>query len=232
MLHYNPMTDLFTMVGASGDCRPEHPGTLSNGFLTLDCNASTADGSDNFLTVTYNLTPLPTLSGYPYGLTISVTDQGGATGTNTPGTWIVNRPPAANTLMPMDSMSDTGMGIMFTAVYSDPDGYQNIAVANFYMSGNGGMHNEWLHYVAAPNLFTMMGTNDTCSPGQMKMLSNGYLNFDCSSSSVSGSGNTLTVIFQVTPQMSSSGIMYDIFSAASDQAGGANAVHAGTWMIE
>ena len=159
-------------------------------------------------------------------------EMGGATGAKSPGTWVVNRPPSAGSLMPMDNMGGAGMGQMFTAVYSDPDGYQNIAAANFYLSGNGGMHNEWLHYLAAPNLFTMMGTNDFCTPGQMKMLTNGYLTLDCSSSSISGSGNVLTVIFQVTPQMSSSGIMYNIFTAASDQAGAANAIFAGTWMIQ
>src|SRR5262245_11189080 len=165
-------------------------------------------------------------------MTIAATEMAGATGSKIPGTWTVNRPPSADSLMPMDNMGETGMGQMFTAVYSDPDGWQNIAAANFYLSGNGGMHNEWLHYLAAPNLFTMMGTNEVCNPGQMKMLSNGYLTLDCGASSISGSGDTLTVIFQVTPQMPSSSIMYDIFTAASDHAAAANATHAGTWMIE
>ena len=56
----------------------------------------------------------------------------------------------------MNSMGEAGMGQMFTAVYSDLDGWQNVAAANFYLSGNGGMHNEWLHYLVVPNLFTMI----------------------------------------------------------------------------
>ena len=121
---------------------------------------------------------------------------------------------------------------IFTAVYSDPDGWQNIAAANFYLSGNGGAHNEWLHYLAAPNLFTMMGTNDVCIPGQAATLSNGFLTLNCATSTVSGSGAVLTVTFRVTPQAPSSGIQYNIFTAASDQAGAANAILAGTWQIQ
>ena len=231
-VHYNPATNQFTLMGAGGDCSPGQAATLSDGNLTLNCAASSVSSNGTILTVTYNLTPQPPLSGYPYLLIISVTDQGGASNSKTPGTWVVNRPPSANSVTPMNSMTGVGMGQMFTAVYSDPDGWQNIAAANLYFSGNGGMHNEWLHYLAAPNLFTMMGSNDTCSPGQAKMLTNGYLTLDCSASSISGTGTMLTVIFQVTPEMPSSGIMYNMFSAASDQAGAANAIFAGTWEIQ
>src|SRR5262249_2257692 len=140
---------------AAGDCSPGQSAALTDSYLTLDCSTSSVLTAGAVLQVTYNLTPQPTLSGYPYQLTIYAMEMGGAVSSKTPGTWTVNRPPSANTLMPMDSMGEAGMGQMFTAVYSDPDGYQNIAVANFYLSGNGGMHNEWLHYVAAANLFTM-----------------------------------------------------------------------------
>ena len=220
------------MMGASGDCSPGQAATLSNGFLTLNCSASSASGSGTMLTVTYNLTPQPPLSGTAYLLIISVTDQGGASNTKTTGTWIVNRPPSADSVSPMNSSTAPGTVQIFTAVYSDPDGWQNIAAANFYLSGNGGTHNEWLHYLVAPNLFTMMGTNDVCSPGQAKTLSNGFLTLDCSASSISGSGTVLTVTFRVTPQASSSGIQYNIFTAASDQAGAAYAIFAGTWQIQ
>jgi hypothetical protein len=219
------------MAGADGSCSPGQAAIITDGYLALNCAASSVSGSGTTLTVTYNLTPQPPPSGAPYQEIISVTDQSNASNSKTLGYWIINRPPSADSVMPNNSMIDPGMGQMFTAVYSDPDGWQNIAVANLYFSGNGGVHNEWLHYVTAANLFTMMGTGDVCSPGQMKMLTNGYLTLDCSSSSVSGSGTQLTVIFQVTPQMTSSGIMYNIFSAASDQAGAANAIFAGTWMV-
>ena len=129
----------------------------------------------------------------------------------------------------MNSSTAPGTVQTFTAVYSDPDGWQNIAAANFYLAGNGGLHNEWLHYLVAPNLFTMMGSTDSCSPGQAKTISSGYLTLDCGASSISGSGNVLTVTFRVTPQPSSSGIQYNIFTAASDQAGAAFAIFAGTW---
>ena len=127
----------------------------------------------------------------------------------------------------MNSTTPAGTVQISPSVYSDPDGWQNIAAANFYLSGNGGTHNEWLHYLAAPNLFTMMGTNDVCNPGQATTLSNGFLTLNCATSSVSGSGTVLTVTFRVTPQAPSSGINYNIFTAVSDQAGAATAYSQG-----
>ena len=184
------------------------------------------------LTVNFKVTPQPPSSGAPYQATISVMDQMGASNSKTLGYWIVNRPPSAVSVTPMNSTTSAGTQQTFITVYSDPDGYQNIAAANFYLSGNGGAHNEWLHYLAAPNLFTMMGTNAVCSPGQATTLSNGFLTLNCATSTVSGSGAVLTVTFRVTPQAPSSGIMYNIFAAASDQAGAANAIFAGTWQIQ
>ena len=123
---------------------------------------------------------------------------------NMKGTLIIlphqNHPPSADNVSPMNSTTGPGTVQIFTAVYSDPDGWQDIAAANFYLAG--GLHNEWLHYLVAPNLFTMLGTNDFCSPGQAKTISSGFLTLDCAASSVSGSGTVLTVTFRVTPQPS------------------------------
>jgi hypothetical protein len=129
----------------------------------------------------------------------------------------------------MNSTTAAGDQQTFVSVYSDADGYQNIAEANFYLAG--GMHNEWLHYVSAANLFFIMGAPGVCTPGQATVLSNGFLTLDCAASSVAGSGAALTITLRVTPQSSSTGIDYNIFTAASDHAGAAFAMVAGTWGI-
>src|SRR5262249_27532774 len=115
----------------------------------------------------------------------------------------------------------------------DPDGWQNIAAANFYMSGNGGVINQWLHYFPTPNLFTMLGSTDFCAPGQAKTLTNsdGSMSFNCATSTVTASGTNLTIVYQVTPQAASSGVAYRFFNNASDQVGGAGTVIGGTWQI-
>jgi photosystem II stability/assembly factor-like uncharacterized protein len=144
-----------------------------------------------------------------------------------------NSSPSANAVSPMNSTTPVNTAQTLTTVYSDPEGWQDIAAASLYFSGNGGVHNEWLHFFVAPSLFTMMGSNDSCSPGQAKTISSGYLTLDCGASSISGSGNTLTIIYHLTPQPSSSGLQYNIFSTASDQGGGAAAaIFAGRWNIQ
>jgi hypothetical protein len=228
---YHPSSNEFTMAGAGGTCSPGQAAVLTDGYLTLNCGASTVSGSGNTLTVTFNVTPQPPSSGMPYQITISVEDHAGASNSKTPGTWIVNRPPSADSCTPMNGTTPVGTPQTFACVYSDLDGWQNIAAANFYLSGGGGTHIEWLHYLVAPNLFTMLGSPDICSPGQAKTLSSGFLTLDCSTSTVSGSGTTLTINFNMTPQAPYSGINNLIFSAASDQAAAAFAIFAGTWGI-
>jgi hypothetical protein len=143
----------------------------------------------------------------------------------------INHPPTADSLTPVNITTALGTDQTFTLVLSDPDGWQDIAAANLYLSGGGGSQNDWLHYLGAPNLFTMMGSNDFCSPGQAKTLSSGYLILNCVASSVSGSGNALTVMFNVTPQPSFAGVMYNLFFSVSDQGGGADAKYGGTWFV-
>jgi plastocyanin len=231
---YNRATNKFTVMGAGGNCSPGQAATLSDGNLTLNCSSSSISGSGNNLTVVFNLTPQPPLSGSPYSLMISVVDQSNASNSKTPGTWTINRPPSVGNTSPMSSTTPVGTEQTFTIVFSDPDGYQNIAAANFYMSGNGGAINQWLHYIPAPNLFIILGSNDSCSPGQAKTLTNsdGSLSFNCAASTVTGAGTNLTVVFKATPLAASSGVMYTFFNNDSDQAGGAFTAIGGTWQIQ
>ena len=228
-VHYNPGTNTFTLQGAGGSCSPGDSATLSDGNLTLNCSSSSASGSGTMLTVVFNLTPQPPLSGAAYQLMISVVDQSNASNSKTPGNWIINRVPGVGNASPMNSTTPVGTLQTFTIVYSDPDGYQNIAAANFYMAGNGGVINQWVHYLPAPNLFTLMNSTDFCNPGQAKTLSSGSLSFNCATSTVSGVGTNLTIVFKVTPL--TGGINYQFFNAASDQAGGNFATFGGTWTI-
>jgi hypothetical protein len=229
LVEYNQSTNQFTMAGADGSCAPGQATIVTDGYLALNCAASTVSGSGTTLTITFNLTPQPPPSGAPYLEEISVTDQLGVSNSKTLGYWIINRPPSVGTTSPMNSTTPVGTEQTFTIVYSDPDGWQNIAAANFYMSGNGGAINQWLHYIPAPNLFIMMGTNDVCSPGQAMTLSNGTLSFNCATSTATGVGTNLTIVFKATPLLG--GIQYNFFNGTSDQAGAAFAVFGGTWQI-
>jgi len=229
-VHYSPATNKFNITGTSGNCSPGQATTISGGFLILNCGTSSAYGSGTMLTVTLNLTPQLTLSGSAYSLIISALNQSGGRNSKTAGTWIINRPPSANSVSPMNSITAVGIVKTFTAVYSDPDGWQDIAVANLNLAGV--LHSDSLHYLVARNQFTMLGSNDVCSPGQVKTISNGYLTLDCGGSSISGSGTVLMVTYRVIPQPPSSGELYNIFTAVSDEAGAAFTTFAGTWGIQ
>src|SRR5262249_2407234 len=95
-----------------------------------------------------------------------------------------NQPPSADSLTPVNITTAPGTAQVFTAVYSDPDGWQNISDASLFISGAA--HSELLHYSPATNKFTMQGASGDCSPGNGATLSNGDLNLNCGASSFSG----------------------------------------------
>src|SRR5262249_16263375 len=142
--HYNLQTNRFTLDGAAGSCTPGSSGTLMTASMSLSCSTSGASGSGTNLSVTFNLTPQPSFPGPINSMFIAVADQAGQTGGKGGGYWVVDRPPVAVSMMPGNVSTSPGSPQVFTAAYSDPDGYLNISDATIYFGAF--QHTEWVHY--------------------------------------------------------------------------------------
>src|SRR4029077_19169333 len=127
---------------------------------------------------------------------------------------------SADNLTPVNVTTLPGAAQSFTSAYSDPDGWQNISDASLTLSGS--TQTEALHYNPATNKFILLGASGDCSPGNGATLTNGFLNLNCGASNVSGSGNTLTITFNLTPQPSLSGFAYLLMISVVDQGGASN----------
>lgn len=154
------------------------------------------------------------------------------TTTSTTTTTTLNHRPMIVSLTPPNAVNIVNSNRPFTVGYSDEDGAQTISVADLYLSGNAGIHFEWVSYLAASNQFVLVGLIDSCTPGQSKLLTNAYVSLNCAFSSAVKTGNNLTVVFHLLPRALSSGIVYRLFPAVKDQAGQSGAIFAGTWSIQ
>jgi len=72
-----------------GSCAPGEDTVLSNSYVSLDCSATTVNGSDDTLTITWWVTPLAPFSGQygTYKAFLMVQGNGGLRDQNQTGTW-------------------------------------------------------------------------------------------------------------------------------------------------
>jgi hypothetical protein len=109
--------------------------------------------------------------------------------------------PSVGTFEPSSGSGRVGEWVSFTTTYTDPNGYEDIAWAFFFLDrespiASGGLA---VAYHRPSNLLWLMD-GGFCRPGQAKSLSTDYITLDCGSSSVSGEGDTLTVTLHVRPE--------------------------------
>jgi hypothetical protein len=122
---------------------------------------------------------------------------------------LANNKPTLGSLTPSTATSRAGAGKTFTAVYKDADGYDDLKTVDFLVSPTGsGANAIWARYNRATN--KLMLYNDTgtallrgrCTPGVAGTLQNGQGKIICGATTVTTSGNNLTVKWRIVPKIS------------------------------
>jgi hypothetical protein len=115
-----------------------------------------------------------------------------------------NYPPAVGTINPSGGSSSCEQAVSFTTTFSDPDGWQNIKEAYllFNTSANGARC-FYGYYNRSSNKLYLRNDNNTSwlggySPASSYTIENSYTKLHCAQTSISGSGNTLTVSWSIT----------------------------------
>jgi hypothetical protein len=179
---------------------PGVAGTVSNSQCTLNAGSSSVTTSGNDLTLSVELsfsgTVLGSQSVYLYAAGLSGQNSGWVK----EGTWMPNPsvgPPAIVSLSPN---AGTGTSVTFQAVYSDPNGVGDLNIVLLQVntvqtSGNG----CYVYYQPQGNqlyLFNNAGTallTPALTPGVAGTASNSQCTLNAGSSSVTTSGNDLTL---------------------------------------
>ena len=184
--------------------QPGATGTLSNSQCSVNLSATTVTAIGNTLTVAPTIT---FKSGFKAGIQIYMYVQdipGMNSGWKTMGWWMVGslaeQPPSAVSVSPSSGFGTTEQ---FSFVASSPNGAGNLAeVKMLFNTTLYRVNGCYLTYLAAGNQLSLLSDDGTTStsgqPGATGTLSNSQCSVNLSATTVTASGNTLTVAPTIT----------------------------------
>jgi hypothetical protein len=133
--------------------------------------------------------------------------------------------------------SGHGPSQVFTGTYSDSAGYQNIQNVQFLLNGSvSGANGCYVEWVASNNSFYLMNNAGTgwvgsVAAGSSATVQNSQCILNGATSTVSGSGNSLTVNFGITFLTPFDGLQ-NTYTLISGSAGNSGWQQTGTWEAE
>lgn len=220
----------------------KHPGTgytIENSCARLNCARTSLTGSGKDLTVKWAITfKDPFVGARPEVLLFAKDNSGEYSGWTRKGTWTIgaNQPPVAGTITPINGSSAPDEEIIFTSTFSDPNRYWNIDYVELYISGASG---KTVHLRYSQNYDMIYIRSDDGSrwtgyqrPGAPAFIENSYAKLNCSKTTVTGSGNTMTVKWALTFKDTFMEGAHNVVLAARDYYGaGSGWVSKGNWRV-
>jgi hypothetical protein len=209
-VYYYPATNAMYLennagTGTLGPITPGSSSTLSNSQCTLNGAGSSATGSGNTLKVYFAITFANTYAGLK-NIYIDATAENGAIsggGFAAKGTWtpVSLGPPTVVSLSPG---SGTGLTQTFSATYSDPNGLSDLNNVRLLMNPSiNGVNACYVYYYPGNNGLYLENNADNAvvgpiTPGSSSTASNSQCTLSAAASSVTKSGNNITVNFAIT----------------------------------
>jgi len=243
-LYYDQNTNLLYLRDDAntawlGGFAPASANVIENSYVKLNCASTTASGATNTLTIAWNLTFKPAYSGKAYNTYLYITDDtGGKAGWTKKGTYTVNYTPAVGTITPASGTGAVETPQTFTATYSDADGWQNIQYVYFLLSTSTSATTNTLYayYNQNTNLLYLRDDANTSwlggfAPGSGNVIENSYAKLNCQTTSVSGSGVTMTVNWSVVIKAPLTGTKNTYLYVRDDLNTYVNLTQKGTWTI-
>ena len=185
-------------------------GSIANSHCTVHGAGSSAVGSGNTLTLTLNMSFSPGFAGNKVKYLAARDSGAGNSGWQAMGTWGVPAPapsgPAVGSMSPARSNSASAT---FTFTFTDSKGWQDIGVTNILVnSALDGRHACYVAFVpsgaTSGSVYLVDDAGDAGGPYSAMVLpgsgtaQNSQCTINGTGSSVTGSGNTLTVKLAMT----------------------------------
>lgn len=218
---------------------PGTAGSLSNSQCTINGTGSSVSSAGTMLSLTLSVSFAPTFAGTHniFGYSMDNSNQG--SGWLGLGTWsIASGQPGVGTAVPSSGSSDAGASQVFKFTYSSAGGalYLNEALAlwNGTVSSAGGCFVQY--FVSSNTLYLAndAGTGETgppLTPGSAGTLSNGQCSISGPGSSVSPSGDTLSLTLSVSFTAAFAG-SHNMFGYSLDDSNhGSGWQQIGTWAV-
>ncbi len=198
---------LFNDAGSAvaGPITPGSSGSISNSQCTVSGSGSAVSGAGNTLSLTLSVSFTQSVRGKQTVYAFAADTANLNSGWQTVGTWIpsgalVALPPTADSVTP-DTATSSNQS--FTFKYSSPNGYKYVSVAYVLINSTVNAALGCIPYYVASNngiyLFNDAGASVTgpLTPGSSGTLSNSQCTIAGAGSSISGSGNTLSLTLAI-----------------------------------
>ncbi len=212
-LYYNQNTNkLYLRNDANtawlGGYAPASSYIIENSYVKLSCSQTTVTGSGSMMTVKWNITfKSPFVNTTAKKTYLYVRDDSNAyQGWVQKGTWTIgpNSSPTVGTITPSSGSSLPDTAVTFTTTYADPNGWQNLQLAYLLINTSAsGLNCFYTYYNQNTNKLYLRNEPNTAwlggyAPGSAYTIENSYAKLDCSKTTISGSGTTLTVNWNIT----------------------------------
>jgi beta propeller repeat protein len=221
-----------------GGYAPGSANVIENSYAKLDCSQTTVSGSGNTLTVNWNVSFKSTFLGTK-DMDLSVYDDScGFAGWTIKGTWTINTPPQLGSITPGSGSGLANTAVSFITTYIDADGWSNLLDARLLINASTAKTKCFYGYYNQ-NTNKLYLRNDANSawlggfaPGSSNIIENSYTKLDCSKTSVSGSGNTLTINWNTTFKDTFKGTKNTYLYIKDDANAAVGFTQKGTWTIQ
>lgn len=227
--------------GWMGGFAPGSKNIIDNGIVTLNCSSITASGVGDTLTVKWNITFKENAfaDNKLKNIYMSAVDKYKATcGSVKVGTWTVksNKVPTVDTISPAGGKSMVNNSVNFVATYLDANGYRDLQTARILINNSTAKNNcVYAYYNQATNKLYLSNDAGTgwlggFAPGSSNVIENSSGKLDCAKTTVSGSGNTLTVNWNIIFKTTFAG-KYTYLNATDNANANTGFVHKGSWKV-
>ncbi len=191
-------------TGWLGGFAPGSSNIIENSYAKLNCAGVTVSGDGDTLTIGWSVIFKESFSGKKRKTYLYAQDDAGLyNGWISVGAWTINRAPATNSVSPNSGSGLVDTPVTFTAAYFDPDGWQNIRMAQLRVNNIASSKNCFAGYYNQ-NINRLYLRNDAntgwlggFAPGSSNIIENSYAKLNCAGVTVSGDGDTLTIGWSV-----------------------------------
>lgn len=212
-----------------GGVAPGSAGTIENGAVIVDAAQTTVVENGADLVVNWRVTLKPTLAGRALKGWLYVIDAG-----NSKDGWdelasltptIVNEKPVNSSISPSSGSVTAAVATTFNAVYTDADGYNNIA--NCYLLLNSAVSGAGAFYVwfdAVNNMLWLRNDANTAwlggyAPGSANVIENSVGKLYCAQTSALGDQTTLTLSLRTEFKTAAAGRALKEYLYVTDKGG-------------
>jgi len=222
-----------------GPFAPGSSNIIENSYAKLDCAATTVSGSGTTMTVNWAVTIKPSFTGTKNTYLYVMDDCNVYVSYSKVGTWAIpNNSPTVGTIIPSSGSSFPDQAVNFTTSYSDLDTWLNIQYVYFLINtSTSGTSCLYAQYNQNSNkLYLRNDANSSWlggyAPGSANTIENSYVKLDCAATTISGSGNDLTVNWKVTFKSTFIGTKKMYLYVKDDPGAYKNWTQAGSWIIQ